>query len=167
MDIDRHQTHRSSRILWSVLAGGACLTVAVLPVRAEDRQSGAPVQAAPEAVAQPTSSPAQTPSGAAGMTIYIDPKTGALRQDPAPGTVPLPLTPQLQNALSTSHEGLIQVPSTVPGGGVEIDLQGRFQSPLIATIDADGKLRMQHLHTMPTSGDPHETDAAPQGGQDK
>jgi len=33
----------------------------------------------------------------------------------------------------------------VPGGGVKVDLQGRFRSPLIATVGADGKLKTQHL----------------------
>jgi hypothetical protein len=40
----------------------------------------------------------------------------------------------------------------VPGGGVKLDLQGRFHSPLAATIGPDGKLKMQHLGE-PDSGD--------------
>ena len=40
----------------------------------------------------------------------------------------------------------------MPGGGVKLDLQGRFQSPLIATVDENGKVRMQHL------GEPAEPD---------
>jgi hypothetical protein len=86
------------------------------------------------------------------MVIYIDPQTGAIRNTPTPGTVPVQLTPQLQNALSTSHQGLTESPNPVPGGGVKVDLQGRFQSPLVATIDANGKLKVQHLHEMPESG---------------
>jgi hypothetical protein len=87
--------------------------------------------------------------GAAGMTIYIDPQTGAILKEPAPGTVPLQLTPQLRNALSTSHQGLAETPSAVPGGGIKLDLQGRFQNPLFVTIDAAGKLKMQHLGETP------------------
>ena len=83
---------------------------------------------------------------APGMTIHVDPKTGRLLKEPAPGSVPLPLTPQLRDQLSTSHQGLVEEPAAVPGGGVKLDLQGRFQSPLVGTIDADGKFRMQHLH---------------------
>jgi hypothetical protein len=100
----------------------------------------------------PAEKPAARP-GVSGMTIHIDPKTGALLKEPAPGAVPLQLTPQLRNALSTSHQGLVETPSLVPGGGVKIDLQGRFQSPLLITIDADGKTKIQHLHEMPESGD--------------
>jgi hypothetical protein len=86
------------------------------------------------------------------MTIHVDPQTGAILKEPAPGTVPLPLTPQLQNALSTSHQGLVEAPGAVPGGGVKLDLQGRFQSPLIVTIDSDGKVTMQHLDATPEPG---------------
>lgn len=86
---------------------------------------------------------------AAGMTIHVDPKTGALLAEPVPGSVLLQLTPQLRDALNTSHQGLAEVPSSVPGGGFKLDLQGRFQNPLIVTIDADGKLRIRHLHEAP------------------
>jgi hypothetical protein len=89
--------------------------------------------------------PAATAPAAPGMTIHVDPNTGAIVKEPAPGTVPLPLTPQLRNALSTSHQGLVEEMSPVPGGGVKLDLQGRFQNPLMVTIDGEGKVRMQHL----------------------
>ena len=95
---------------------------------------------------------AADPEGTSGMTIYIDPETGAFLKEPAPGHEPLQLTPQLQNALSTSDSGLVEVPSPVPGGGVMIDLQGRFQSPLVGTIDANGKVKMQHLNETPKTG---------------
>jgi hypothetical protein len=87
------------------------------------------------------------------MTVYIDPQTGAIRPSPAPGTVPLVLSPRDANAMRTDTEGLVEVPSSVPGGGVKLDLQGRFQSPLVGTIDADGKVRIQHLPAMPASPD--------------
>ena len=87
------------------------------------------------------------------MAVHIDPQTGRFLKEPVPGTVPLQLTPQVQNASSTSHEGLVEAPSAVPGGGIKLDLQGRFQSPLIATIDANGKVRMQHLGERPESRD--------------
>ena len=87
------------------------------------------------------------------MVVHIDPKTGAILKEPAAGTVLLRMTPQLQNAISTSHEGLVEVPSSVPGGGIKVDLQGRFQSALIGTIDANGQLKMQHLEAIPKSND--------------
>lgn len=98
-----------------------------------------------EKSALPAEKAAVAPEGAAGMTIHIDPRTGARLPEPAAGSVPLPLSPQLRDALSTSHQGLVEVPSPVPGGGVKLDLQGRFQSPLVVTIDADGKTRTRHI----------------------
>lgn len=87
------------------------------------------------------------------MMIHIDPRTGALLREAAPGSVPLQLTPQLRNAFSTSHQGLAEVPIAAPGVGVKVDLQGRFQSPLIATTDASGNLKIQHLGEMSGADD--------------
>ena len=116
------------RLLTSLLAAGACLVVAEPAFPGEGQ-----------------------PAPAGGMTIHIDPQTGTILKEPAHGTVPLQLTPELQNALSTADTGLVEVPSGVPGKGVKIDLQGRFQSPLIVTIDADGGVKMQHLNEAPGS----------------
>ncbi len=88
-------------------------------------------------------------SGGTGMTVYVDPQTGAFVPEPAPGLEAVELSPQLRNALSTSHDGLIETASPLPGGGVRLDLQGRFQSPMVVTIDANGKLRMRHLTERP------------------
>jgi len=85
------------------------------------------------------------------MKVYIDPQTGAIRPDAAPGTTPLEMGPQERNAFSTSHQGLVQIPGTEPGGGVKLDLQGRFQSPLIGTVGTDGKVKIEHQHP-PGSG---------------
>ncbi len=113
---------------------------------------------AAQTLAAPEPTPPATPAAAAaegvgGMTVYIDPKTGAFLREPAPGFVPLQLNPQLQNALSTSHQGLVEVPASVPGGGIKLDLQGRFQSPLVVIIDANGKPSMQHLGEPPAVDD--------------
>ncbi len=87
-----------------------------------------------------------------GMMIYIDPQTGTISTEPAPGTVPLQLTPKLLDALSTSDQGLVEVPSPALGGGVFIDLQGRFQTPLFAIIGPDGTVKIRHLHETPEAG---------------
>jgi hypothetical protein len=108
-------------LLMGLLLAGAGLAVAAAPAVGADSESS-------------------------GMMIYIDPTTGQLLKEPAPGAAPLAVSPALDNARSTSHQGLVEVPSAVPGGGVKVDLQGRFQSPLIGAIDADGKVRMHHLH---------------------
>ena len=123
------RTRLTRGLLMLVAAGG--FAVAAQPVFSEESQ------------------PAAVPEGAAGMTIYVDPQTGAILKEPAPGAVPLQLTPQLRNSLSTSHQGLVETPSSVAGGGVKLDLQGRFQNPLIVTIDADGNVRTRHLSETP------------------
>ena len=144
-------------LLTSLLGAAACFAVAARPAFAGEGQTGPSVQTqagSGTSVPQPPAEkPAAVPGGAPGMMIYVDPKTGKFLKEPAPGHVPLELSPQLQNALSTSHEGLVEVPSSVPGGGIKLDLQGRFQSPLFGTIDADGKLKMQHLKETSESGD--------------
>jgi hypothetical protein len=133
----------------SLLGVGACFIAAVHPAFPEEGQavsSGQPQTGAGTSAPQPPAEKsAAVPEGASGMIIHIDPRTGELRKTPAPGAVPLQLSPQEQNAFSTSHQGLVQVPSLVPGGGVKLDLQGRFQSPLVVTIDPDGKVKMHHL----------------------
>jgi hypothetical protein len=45
----------------------------------------------------------------------------------------------LSNALSTSDEGLKIVPSTVEGGGIMVNLQGRFQHSMAVVTDENGK----------------------------
>jgi hypothetical protein len=135
----------------SLLGVGACFILAVHAASPEELQpqTGA-ATSGPQPLAQ---KPAAVPEGAPGLIIHIDPQTGELRKSPAPGTGPLQLSPQERNAFSTSHQGLVQVPSSVPGGGVKLDLQGRFHSPLAVTIDPDGKLKMQHLGQPPEPGD--------------
>ena len=140
-----------------LVAVGACFAGGLQPAFAGESQpvlSGQPQEGSGDSgAAQAAEKPAAVPGSAPGMMIHIDPKTGAFLKEPAPGSVPLLLTPELQNALSTSHQGLIAVPSRVPGGGVKLDLQGRFRSPMVGTVDADGNVKIQHLHEMPKPDD--------------
>lgn len=152
-----HRTGVTQRLLTSLLATGACLAVVAQPAFPGDSRSASSEQTQTEAGASvpqlPAEKPAAVSGGTAGMMIHIDPQTGEILKGPVPGTVPLPLPPTLRRALSTSHQGLFETPSPVPGGGVKVDLQGRFQSPVFATIDANGKLKLQHLHEIPEPGD--------------
>ncbi|MCB1540519.1 MAG: hypothetical protein KDJ25_06610 [Rhodoblastus sp.] len=89
-----------------------------------------------------------------GMKIYVDPATGQVTHSPPPNQPALTLTPAEQNAFSRSSQGLLEVPSSGPAGGVKVNLQGRFQSPLIATVGPDGRARIKH------AGEPaHSRDA--------
>ena len=109
------------RLLTGLFGVLSCLTLAATPAFSEE-----------------------PPSGAAGMKVFIDPQSGNILSEPVPGAEPLELTPQELNARSTSDQNLVEVPSPVPGGGVGVNLQGRFQSPLIGTIDANGHAKIQH-----------------------
>lgn len=134
----------------------ACVAAADRTALAEDAPGGATTLATDSSAAGPVPTaglPApgtSTGTAASGLTIFIDPQSGAIRSTPAPGTVPLEIPPQQRATFSTSAAGLVEVPSPVPGGGVSVDLQGRFQSPLIVTVTPDGKPKVQHL------GAPHE-----------
>jgi hypothetical protein len=87
---------------------------------------------------------ADQPNAPAGMIGHTDPATGAIVKEAAPGSAPLVMNPAELNARSTSHQGLTEQMGTESGGGVMIDLKGRFQSPLIGSIGPDGKPRMGH-----------------------
>ena len=74
----------------------------------------------------------------AGMRAYVDPETGKLTDQPPPEQSPQ----EMPAAQSTSSAGLVE--THAPGGGEMIHLQGRFQSPLVATVGADGTLHVDH-----------------------
>lgn len=49
-----------------------------------------------------------------------------------------------ETAFSISGEGLTKRQGTTAGGGVLIDLEGRFRSPRTAIIEPDGKVKLGH-----------------------
>jgi hypothetical protein len=75
-------------------------------------------------------------SNAAGLTVVIDRQTGQIR----------PLTPEearrladgIKQLVSQSTEGLVQIHRA--NGSVSMDLQGRFQSVLLAKKEDDGTI---------------------------
>lgn len=106
---------------------------------------------AADAVAQTLPETEQPVEG--GMVVYIDPITGEVLPNSAPGTTPLQLSPAEANAFSTSSVGLVEVPNAAPGGGVKIDLRGRFQNPFVGVVGADGRATARHLDDLPWTGD--------------
>ena len=89
---------------------------------------------APEGPASAAASGASTAAAPAqgGNWIQVDPQTGKR----IPGR-PVNAAIAADPAFSTSHSGLVQEPA--PGGGMMINLQGRFRSAATATVGADGK----------------------------
>ncbi len=129
-----------SSLLTKLLVIGGCLALSLRPAVSQELRD-------PEAEKRDSN-----PAGAGGMTIHIDPQTGRLTTKPA-GALPIQLSPAEANAFSTSHQGLVETLSPRPGGGTIIDLQGRFQSPLVGTIDAEGKIMIRHLDAWPGAGE--------------
>ena len=90
---------------------------------------------APSAIADPASDAA--PPASAGSRINVDPQTGKRIPVPSSGEgVQLPA----DAAFSTSHSGLVEKPA--PGGGVMVDLQGRFRSAATASVGPDGAVHL-------------------------
>lgn len=138
MDLFCHPTASPAKALVLVLAAGGAL----LPVSAVEPGSAGEPQIAPN---DATTSLAQ---GVGGLSmpqqrVYIDPATGKLIPRPATPdqpqavTGPGPIT-TVPPELSTSAKGLQVVPNPKTGGGVMVDLQGRFQQRTTATLDAEG-----------------------------
>lgn len=151
MTLFRSENNRPTHSLRHFYAGGPRFTAAfafavvcascATPDIPQHANTGMKVDGQSAASVNSAKSPSVVPGG---MVIHIDPQTGALLKEPAPGSAVMEVSPAMRNAMSTSSEGLVVRKSSIPGGGEILDLQGRFQSPLIATIDANGKVKMHH-----------------------
>lgn len=74
---------------------------------------------------------------------YIDPETGELVSPPEQETPAASRSVQ-PSAFSISPETMEEASSPVPGGGVMIDLKGRFQNPVSATVEGNGTTTIEH-----------------------
>ncbi len=79
----------------------------------------------------------------AGMQVAIDPQTGRLRQ-PTPEERQA-LAKALGRSLNRSTQGLTV--TRFSNGMQRVDLQGRFQSTSVATVDAQGKVNYRCITT--------------------
>ncbi len=112
---------------------------AIQPAAADEPRPAPAGKSRPNCVipAQPAAPPASP-----GLRAFVDPQTGELTRPPVgrrPDGVPAP-----RAELSTSGEGLVEVPVPAPSPGVMVHLQGRFRSDLTATVGPDGKVRVRH-----------------------
>lgn len=132
--------------LLAPLVGPIVMLVAAICAGCASQGTSPALDTSQAASAEPPSahtSPA--PDRAAGMRVYKDPRTGEITGTPPPASPP----PPVEQSFHRSHEGLVAVPNTaVPGGGVKVDLQGRFRSHFIATKDAEGNVS---VHCVPES----------------
>jgi hypothetical protein len=126
------------RRLLSIVLMSAWFALLPEPASSSDREDGAVNTQGAQSLEQTGTQSRKAP----GMKIYIDPKTGDFSNPPIE-----PLPAESQRSFDASKESkpeLSQVPSSRPGGGVMIDLKGRFHSPLTATRKTDGKLSIEH-----------------------
>lgn len=127
--------------------GSGCVT------RIPEQRNAEPSLTRPEVVQLIPAGAQKTEPGekAPGIIVHIDPKSGEFTTPPS-GPMPAQGPQQsLERAEPASelHETL----SPVPGGGVMIHLGERSFTPLTATIDADGNLRLEHQPPVPDPPD--------------
>ena len=84
-----------------------------------------------------------------GLKIYLDPVTGRPSIPPTGAAVSDTTSPAVSSSLNTSTQGLVEQPA--PGGGMMLDLKGRFQSSTKATVREDGSIVIEHLPTTQSS----------------
>ena len=119
-------------ILTVVLAlTGAALLAAGQP--ASERSGEAAPAEASASEDDATRNRAAAPGGA-GMRVYLDPETGQLTGPPAAGDEETAPRDPL-GRFSTYSGDLIE--ERLPGRGFKVDLRGRFQSAVVATIDPE------------------------------
>lgn len=106
--------------------------------------------------AGPQTTTVQSPIAVPGLRVYRNPQTGQLGPPP-PGIQPPDLTAAEKRMLNRSDRGLQS--RKLPGGGVAIDLQGRYRNMAVATVGTDGQAEVNCEVT------PEQATAALQAGQ--
>ena len=133
---------RTLRILSTVACALACVAMLVATSQAAPRRHSSTAHRTGKVHARAAhhtrvaAKPAAQAPGSAGMMIAVDPETGALRMPTAEEMQTLQQMNQ-DGALNTSTVGLVSEP--LPGGGIKMDLQGRFQDYSVVRVGADGK----------------------------
>ncbi len=81
---------------------------------------------------------------APGLWVFLDPETGKITDRPTPEQMAA-IRAQMSQLVVESTAGLVG--RTYPNGMKSLDLQGRFQSVSIVTLDANGKQHMTCAET--------------------
>ncbi len=95
--------------------------------------------------------------GRAGIVVHIDPQTGRPTTRPSAGQSAAAAA-ALKAMANRSSTGLVEQPG--PAGGVMVNLQGRFRSPVVAQVGSDGKVSVEHARCLQKSKQGDETPAA-------
>ena len=118
-------------MLLALMFGGAMLAF-MLPAQKQASKLESSSQLS-QTLPQSASAQAKT-----GRMAYIDPVTGELTSTPPVGQ---PKLPQAQQSVGTLPP--VQF-ITHTDGTVQAKLNGRFRSPLMATVGCDGQLALEH-----------------------
>lgn len=109
-----------------IIAASGAIALAVwqlAPAGGKDKPANDIPEASPQTVAP-------------GYTVHFD-ENGNIVAEATPADQ-AELEAALSNVVNTSSEGLVEKP--LAGGGMKMDLQGRFQSASTAFIDSNGNL---------------------------
>ena len=102
-----------------------------------------PQPAAPEAeeLLQAGGHGAPRPSG---FIVHVDPLTGHILPEPPVPAHGQGLERQQLQLPPIEPLPAVETPSPAPGGGVKVKLNRQFNQTLFATIEADGKIKVEH-----------------------
>ena len=148
------------RLALVLAAGTSAALVVSLSANVDPQGSTAPVAPTePRATSSDiATATGRVPAVTAGRRVTIDPATGRLSQDRRAAT-----PSQRGDGLGFSGVGLVERELPPELGGAWIDLEGRFMTSSVATIEADGAVRTEcwadshigHDHEpLPTEEDP-------------
>jgi hypothetical protein len=130
-------------VLGAVVISGFVLKVPSSPSTNQAIDGRLASQVKPSPAVAPLVKPSPGNSAAASI-VYIDPKTRVATTPPPDVKAELQAALAADPAFSTSSDGLKEEPSPVPGGGMMINLQGRFQSAATAATDSHGRIVLRH-----------------------
>lgn len=130
------------RIAWLFILAGGVVALAAWQLAPVNHSPGAALSggAALQTAASPEASVA--PAAGAGYVVHFD-ANGRIVEEVTPEEA-AEFNAQLNQVINTSQEGLVER-ATPAGGGMMVDLQGRFESAATATIDATGKVNVPCL----------------------
>jgi hypothetical protein len=141
--------------------GAVILSLAAAVVIARDPSGGDRTEPARDAdAARAPGLRNAAPDVAAGVQAYIDPETGLLAVPPG-RTLEGTEGGRAALAVEPAEEALVEIPSTVQGGGMMVNLRGRRKFNLTASAQADGATELRcdesapHAAANPGSGGTH------------
>lgn len=133
-------------ILLTTLAGACALTP--VPHRGTASLSTYPATSEPQ-TPEPEAKEISQAAGhnrpqAPGFVVHVDPLTGQMLPEPPTPAQGAVLESQQLHSTPIEAPQAVEIPSAVSGGGVKVKLNRQFHQPLFATIEAGGKIKLEH-----------------------